>query len=230
MPFIIGNLKDVLEVEPNNNTKEAQPIVQPLVVNGRIQTVGDVDLFSFQGKQDDSISISVMARRLNSPLDSVIELIGPGIDPPVRNDDYMNKGTAHLHLGAGLITHHADSYLLHSIPSNGTYYVKISDAQSKGGDDHAYRLRIGPANPDFLLRMEPSGLHIAPGGTVAFTVRAVRSDGFDEEIHLKSENLPPGFKMSKATIPSGSDATRFTITAPKEILQQTAPQCPIGCN
>jgi hypothetical protein len=217
MPFAIGANPEIFEVEPNNSVEEAQPIKEPVVINGRIQEPGDVDLYSFQGKKGDSVSIEVVARRLNSPLDSVVTLRGPGIDEPVRNDDYVNKDDTHLYLGAGLVTHHADSYLLHELPGSGTYTVEIGDTQSKGGGDYGYRLRISPSNPDFQLRMEPSGQQIAPGGTVAFTVRAMRQDGYEEKIVLAAANLPPGYTMSKSVIPRGAEMTRFTITAPKEI-------------
>ena len=221
MPFSIDGLPDVFEVEPNNSPAEAQAVEQPLIVNGRIQQVGDVDLFSFEGKEGGSVSIEVAARRLNSPLDSTISLTGPGLDKPVRNDDQVASGSGHLFLGSGLVTHHADSYLLHKLPATGTYYVQIGDTQSKGGADYAYRLRIGPAHPDFKLRMEPSGVQIAPGGTAAFTVRALRSDGFNGKIHLDVKVLPEGFEMSEAAIPPGSDMTRFTITAPQKISRKS---------
>jgi hypothetical protein len=221
MPFAIGEMREIFEVEPNNSPAEAQAVSTPLTVNGRIQQSGDVDMYSFHGEKGDSVSIEVVARRLNSPIDSIITLTGPGLDKPVRNDDYVDKDASHLHLGAGLITHHADSYLLHKLPGTGTFYVQIGDTQTKGGNDYGYRLRISPSNPDFKLRMEPSGLHIAPGGTAAFTVRALRSDGFDEQIKLDAKNLPSGFEMSDAIIPPGTDTTRFTITAPKEITRKT---------
>lgn len=217
MPFAIGDIKEAFEAEPNDKPEEAQPVTRPLIVNGRIQQPGDVDVYSFQGRKGDSISVEVIARRLNSPLDSILTLKGPGLDKPVRNDDYVNKDKTHLHLGAGLVTHHADSYLLHDLPAAGTYFLEIGDTQSKGGLDYGYRLRISTSNPDFKLRMEPSGLHIAPGGTAAFSVRAMRKDGFDGKITLDAKNLPSGFSMSKAIIPKGSDTTRFTITAPKQI-------------
>jgi hypothetical protein len=217
MPFAIGDMREAFEVEPNNSAEEAQPIHKPSIINGRIQQAGDVDVFSFNGRKGDSISIEVIARRLNSPLDSVITLNGPGLKEAVRNDDDVNKDKTHLHLGAGLVTHHADSYMLHELPSTGTYTVEIGDTQSKGGHDYGYRLRVSSSNPDFKLRMEPSGIQISPGGTAAFTVRALRQDGFNEKITLESANLPAGFTMSEAAIEKGADMTRFTITAPKEI-------------
>jgi hypothetical protein len=217
IPFAIGDMTEFMETEPNDSDDVAQPVREPLIVNGRIQRPGDVDVYSFKGNKGDSVSIEVIARRLGSPLDSYVSLRGPGIKTVVRNDDHVNKDKTHLHLGAGLVTHHADSYLLHELPASGVYTVEIGDTQSKGGYDYAYRLRISEAHPDFSLRMEPSGVHIAPGGTAVLTVLALRQDGYDGEITLKGESLPEGFTMSTAEIPKNSDMTRFTITAPRQI-------------
>ncbi|WP_372799014.1 hypothetical protein [Pontiella sp.] len=217
MPFAIGTQPEAFEAEPNNARDTAQSIERPLTVNGRIQHAGDRDVFCFQGLEGDSVSIEVFARRLNSPLDSLVTLTGPGLDRPVRNDDYVKKDETHLYLGAGLVTHHADSYLIQELPASGTFFVEIADAQSQGGHDYAYRLSITRSDPDFQLRMEPSGLHIAPGATAAFSVMADRKDGFDQHITLRASELPAGFVMSDAVIPKGSDTARFTITAPRQI-------------
>lgn len=217
MPFAIGEMNEVFEAEPNDSGESAQAVALPLVINGRIQQPGDVDVFSFQGRKGDSVSVEVVARRLNSPLDSVVTLRGPGLKPPVREDDLDPMDKSYLHLGEGLVTHHADSYLLHELPDDGSYTLEIGDTQSKGGHDYAYRLRISSAKPDFKLRMEPSGIQISPGGTAAFSVRAIRMDGYDKRIKLGASNLPDGFRMSESAIPKGSDMTRFTITAPKQI-------------
>jgi len=221
MPFAVGEIPEAFEVEPNNSTNEAQSIELPLLVNGRIQQSGDHDVFSFQGGEGDTVSIEVIARRLNSPLDSMVSLSGPGLGRPVRNDDYVSKDKTHLHLGAGLVTHHADSYLLHKLPATGTYFVEIGDTQSKGGLDHGYRLRIRPAKPGFELRMEPSGLNIAPGGTAKFTVHVLRKEGFAGKIALYAVELPPGYAMSSAVIPAESDTASFSITAARDITGQS---------
>ncbi len=219
MPFAVGEIPEMFEAEPNNSTNEGQSIELPLLVNGRIQQSGDRDVFSFQGEKGDTVSIEVIARRLNSPLDSMVSLSGPGLGKPVRNDDYVSKDK-HLHLGAGLVTHHADSYLLQKLPATGTYFVEIGDTQSKGGLDHGYRLRISPAKPDFELRMEPSGLNIAPGGTAMFTVHVLRKEGFAGKIALYAVELPPGYAMSSAVVPAESDTARFTITADRDIADR----------
>jgi hypothetical protein len=217
MPFAIGELPEITETEPNDSREQANAALLPITVNGRIQHSGDHDVFSFQGAKGDRVSIGVTARRLNSPLDSIIVLSGPGLETPIRNDDYMPMDDGFLHLGAGLVTHQADSYILQELPESGTYFIEIGDTQAKGGQDYAYRLRIAPGKPDFKLRMDPSGLQIAPGGTAVFTVRALRLEGFDGDITLAADELPEGFVMSHSQIPQGSDSTQITITAPRNM-------------
>ncbi|HEY5654063.1 MAG TPA: PPC domain-containing protein [Pontiella sp.] len=220
MPFVISDIHNIIESEPNNTDAAAQPVTKPLVINGRIQHSKDIDVFSFSGSKGELISIEVMARRINSPLDSVITLRGPGLEPPIRNDDYVRKNSTHLHLGAGLVTHHADSYLWQKLPETGTYFVEIGDAQAKGGHDYGYRLSIKKSIPDFQLCMEPSGMNIGPGGTAVFAIRAFRQNGFNGKIRLKAENLPDGFFISESFIPEDCDITRLTITAPNKIGEE----------
>ena len=46
----------------------------PAIVNGRIDESGDWDLFQFEGREGETIVAEVIARRLGSRLDSVLEL------------------------------------------------------------------------------------------------------------------------------------------------------------
>lgn len=206
--FVVGNLPEMIEVEPNEKADSIQAVELPVVVNGRIQRAGDWDVFSFVGEQGQTVALEVHARRLNSPLDSVIRLYDSQWHELGSNDDYVD-------LGAGLTTHHADSYLMQTLPDDGKYFVKIADTQHHGGEEYAYRLRISLARPDFVLRLEPSGATIAPGGSVTFTAHVLRKDGFDGQIEIKEADLPREFVMSKAIIPEGADQVRFTITAPE---------------
>ena len=57
MPFATGALDEILESEPNNAIDQAQPAGLPLMINGRIQQVGDRDMFCFEGEKGDRISI-----------------------------------------------------------------------------------------------------------------------------------------------------------------------------
>ena len=74
VPFAVDTLPECLEQEPNDDPAHAQPIVLPMIVNGRIDRPGDCDVFRFEGRAGEKIVAEVDARRLDSPLDSVLKL------------------------------------------------------------------------------------------------------------------------------------------------------------
>jgi len=149
-----------------------------------------------------------MARRLNSPLDSVLRLSDAAGKEIAFNDDFVDKG-------AGLITHQADSRIAVKLPANGTYTLQLGDTERQGGAEYAYRLRVGPPRPDFELRVVPSSLNLRAGATVPVTVYAIRRDGFSGDIGLQLKDAPAGFVLSGAVVPGGQDSVRLTLTAPR---------------
>ena len=56
------------------HTEHAQVTKLPRIINGRIGHPGDVDVFRFYGRAGEEIVAEVYARRLDSPLDSLLTL------------------------------------------------------------------------------------------------------------------------------------------------------------
>ena len=207
MPFAVGTLPECREEEPNDETQSAQRIDRPLVVNGRVDRPGDWDLFRFEGRAGEQVVAEVHARRLNSPLDSLLELTDASGRQLAENDDNEDKGE-------GLTTHHADSRLSFTLPADGTYYLRLGDTQHKGGTAYSYRLRVGPPQPDFELRVVPSSISARAGETVPITVYALRRDGFAADITIQLLDGPPGFALSGGRVPGHLDKVRLTLTVP----------------
>ncbi len=206
MPFAIDAAPDCLEHEPNNDQAGAQLVPFPMIVNGRIDHPGDVDVFRFEGRVGEVVIAEVYARRLNSPLDSVLKLTDAAGKQVALNDDTEDKGS-------GLNTHHADSFIRATLPATGAYYLHLADTQHKGGPEYAYRLRISRPHPDFELRVAPSSISVRGGSSSSFTVYALRKDGFAGEINLTLKNAR-GFTLSGAHVPTNTDQVRLTLTAP----------------
>jgi len=213
VPFALDTLPECLEKEPNNQQAGTQQVTLPIIVNGRIEQPGDVDVFHFEGLPGDEIIAEVYARRLDSPLDSVLKLTDAAGLQLAFNDDHEDKG-------AGLTTHHADSLLRTSLPADGTYYLHISDAQQKGGEAYGYRLRISPPRPDFELRVVPSTVNARPGASVPLTVYALRRDGFNNEIVLSLRDAPQGFTLSGGRVPADKDEAKLTLKAPPTSIKE----------
>ena len=208
------------EKEPNDAWSEAESIQFPHQVEGRINRADDVDLFRFEGHADEEIVAEVFARRgLHSPVDALIKLVDAQHNTVAWNDDFMEKD-GHLHLGAGLLTHHADAYLQTRLPRDGAYFIRMTDAQGHGGGEYTYRLRMSHPQPDFALRVTPSSLNLPAGRTAPIEVHVMRWDGFEEDIELALVDAPPGFVLSGGRIPAGTDRIRVTLTAPPQKLDE----------
>ena len=205
LPFLVDTLPECLEREPNDSRPTAQAVTLPVIVNGRIDRPGDWDVYRFEGRAGQRIIAEVSARRLESPLDSVLELFDAAGRRLAFNDDHEDRSE-------GLQTHHADSLIRFTLPADGTYYVRLGDAQHHGGPEYAYRLRLGPPRPDFELRVVPSCLNTVSWWLNPLTVYAVRKDGFDGEIALRFKDEPEGVALDGALVPEGQDQVRLTLT------------------
>jgi hypothetical protein len=207
VPFAVDTLPECLEREPNDRQASAQKVTLPVMVNGRIDRPGDWDVFSFEGRAGVEVVAEVYARRLDSPLDSLLKLTDASGRQLAINDDHEDKG-------AGLMTHHADSWFRSKLPVDGTYYLYLGDVQHQGGTEYAYRLRISAPRPDFELRLVPSSINARAGTTIPITVYALRRDGFSGDITLKLKDAPPGFALSGSRVPGNQDQVRLTLSVP----------------
>ncbi|MCS7303952.1 MAG: PPC domain-containing protein [Thermoguttaceae bacterium] len=205
--FAVDTLPETIEQEPNNSLSQAQPLPVPQIVNGRIQSPEDEDVFRVEGKAGQKLIIEVIARRVGSPLDSLLKLADTHGRLLASSDDMQDPT-------CGWLTHYADSRIEAILPTDGAYYVHLRDAQHRSGPEYAYRLRISPPRPDFELRVVPSAINVRPAGSVTCTVYAVRKDGFNGQITLRLRDAPTGFRVSGGLIPAGQDQAKLTITAP----------------
>ena len=213
VPYAVNTLPECKEIESNDTIKDAQEIDLPKIVNGQILKPGDIDVFRISGRAGDKVALEVYARRLNSPLDSLLRLTDAAGTVLQWNDDHIEKDK-YLHKDIlGLQTHHADAYLIAELPKDGAYYVHLADSQHHGSGAHSYRFRIAPAEGDFSLRVTPSSLTIPANSTVPIGVHALRTDGFEGPIELFIKTPDTGMTISGGIIPAGKNSIHMTLTA-----------------
>jgi hypothetical protein len=210
VPFVVDTLP---ELEEQKQGKDVQELNVPVIVNGRIDSPEDADVFRFSGRKGDALVLEVMARRIGSPLDSMLMLLDSDGKLIAANDDFEDKG-------AGLVTHQADSRIDVTLEKDGEYTLRLSDAQAAGGEAYAYRLRVSEPRPDYRLRVAPSSINLRVGSSLPLTVYALREDGFDGDIAVRLVNAPRGFSLTGGWIPEGVDHVRMTLTAPPTVMPE----------
>lgn len=204
VPFALDTLPECLDKEPNNASSDAQKVRLPVIVNGRMDRGGDQDVFQVEGRAGDTIVAEVTARRLDSPLDSVLRITDSAGKLLAFNDDHEDAAS-------GINTHHADSYIMTQLPADGTYFVHLTDVARQGGEAYAYRLRLSPPQPDFALRVVPSSVTMRGKSSAALSVYALRKDGFTGDIKLGLKDAPEGFFAAPVALTAKQPAARLAV-------------------
>jgi hypothetical protein len=203
VPFEVGGGPEVDEAD-DSAPGVPQGITAPVTINGRIEAPDDIDVFKFSGRAGAKFVVEVMARRLNSPLDSIVRVTDASGAQVAANDDSEDRSS-------GLTTHHADSRVAFELPADGDYLVQVGDTQHRGGPDFAYRLHLRAPQPDFDVRVVPSSITVRAGACVPVTAHVLRQDGFFGPVTLALSGATQGLELSGARIPAGQDSIRFTI-------------------
>jgi hypothetical protein len=128
--FMIGDLPEVAEKEPNNDVDTAQRVEMNTTINGAIAAPTDVDYFVFAGKKGQRVIISCLASTIDSRLHAGLELYNAKGKQLAFNRHY-NDG---------------DALIDCTIPEDGDYHVRLSEfTHILGNAEHFYRLTISTA-------------------------------------------------------------------------------------
>ena len=122
-----------------------EPAARPVMVRG-VMEKGRKDSYLFEAQKGERIIFEVFARRLKSPLDSLIQVYDGKGKRIAVNDDCER-------LKAGVILHGAaDSYLDFTVPADGRYCVMFntkSQSEVKVDGELAFRREPGSMAPSF---------------------------------------------------------------------------------
>jgi WD40 repeat protein/mono/diheme cytochrome c family protein len=128
---------------------------------------------------------------------------------------YENDDDSERELGS-------DSRLHFTAPGDGEYLLRVSDVRSFQGEDFKYEITARPAQPDFSVSVEGNNPSINAGSGKEFRVVADRKDGFDGEIRVDIDGLPPGFTASTPLIiEAGQDVAYGTINVASDAAAPT---------
>lgn len=225
-PFAIGNWTEMGEVEPNNSLGNATAVTTPITLNGKIDTSGDVDWFSFEIEKPQRLVFEVEALKLSSKLDALLTLYGPGKPMGASADMAWSADKEQVLMVNDDATTGADARIDWNFEKSGEYSVAIRDLNNQGGETYPYRLHIRPLEPDCELKVVvldnrniPSPMdnpRVNRGSSVTMQVDVVRLDQFTGPIRLLCPDLPKTFDVSPTIIGAGQNRAMLTITAPSD--------------
>ncbi|MCA1684799.1 MAG: pre-peptidase C-terminal domain-containing protein [Planctomycetia bacterium] len=177
-PFFVGTVPEVNEVEPNDDPKRPQALDGDAVtVHGVLARNGDVDGFALSLRRGQTLVASMEAnRRLGSPMDGVLQVVGDGGFVLAQNDDERDR----------------DPQLVFQATRDGVHVVRTfafpatpdSRIGFSGGPTFGYRLTL--TTRGFLD-------HVSPLAVRRDTTTTVRAEGWNiPEAARKIDVRPDG--------------------------------------
>lgn len=210
----VSDFPNVLASGANHDREHATaaPAAPPVAFNGILEKKGQEDWFSFPAVKGRALEFNVWARRLRSPLDSVIEVYNEKGKEIASNDDAEG----------------ADSSLKLTLFDSTNYFVRIRDTLGDGGRDFVYRLEVTPVQPSLTVKIPDVQRYdtqsrqyiVVPRGNRFATLIAARRSSFRGSLGFDIKDLPPGVKLVSGQMPQN--------TAEMPLVFEAAPDAPLG--
>ncbi|MCA8986964.1 MAG: PPC domain-containing protein [Planctomycetaceae bacterium] len=204
--FWISPLENVIETEPNESREQATVMSVPSAANGILLSDEDIDYFKFTMTKDQEVDIDVIARRVRSAMDSVINVYDANGRRLAGDDDRKRP----------------DSYLRFKAPADGEYFFQVQDQLGKGGADFHYRVEVTPVVPKMTITANEEVRYVQPdielpqGRRVAF-LASIQRENFGGAVKFLAENLPAGVTMECPESWSATGVVPLMFTAQENV-------------
>lgn len=228
------------ETEPNNSAAQTQKVALPCDIAGSFFPAADVDTFEFTAKKGEVWWVEVASERLGLNTDPfvLIQQVKKVEDKEVLTDvaelhdiasPMKTSSNGYAYDGPPYDAGSPDVNGKFEIKEDGTYRLQARDlfGGTRNDANNIYRLIVRQATPDFSLAAwavhmvlrngdrnalsKPMALRA--GESRAFEVVVQRRDGFDGEIEISMENLPPGVSATGLKIGKGKPYGHLVLTA-----------------
>jgi Bacterial pre-peptidase C-terminal domain len=203
LKFIVGDLPEVTEAEPNDTVAQSQPLNGALTVNGRMDRDGDEDLFRISAEAGASLLFQVDAEKYGSVFDSSLTLLDVAGKALASNDDAKWPGRAL----------NRDSLINFKFKEKGDYLIRVSSLYRRGGPDHVYRLTVRPAAPDFMLSLSTDRPSVQRGEKGKIGISVSRFNEFKGEVRVEITGLPEGVTAKALVIPGDKESGNIELEA-----------------
>jgi len=173
----------------------ADPPRPPIAFDGVLAQPGETDEWKFTASKGQALVVQVFARRLRSPLDAVIDVLGVEGQVGASNDDALGP----------------DSLIQFTTQNDGVYTARVRDHRGRGGEAFVYRVEIDAPQPALSLAIERinsrapqyvQAVAVPRGNRFGMLVRADRQN-VGGEVRVAAADLPAGIVLDAPPIPDG---------------------------
>ena len=138
-PFVVGDLPEFVETESNSAPDRAEQLTPPVTLNGQIDAERDMDYFCFDAAQGEVVVAEVVAARIGSPLETVLDF---------RDEAGHRLRTQEVRMGN-------DQVVALKVPATGKIHFSVANLSVAGGPNYVYRITL--SKEPFARLAFPSG-------------------------------------------------------------------------
>jgi hypothetical protein len=208
----------VVEKEENQTAETAQEISLPCELAGRIEKRRDRDWYTFTAKKGETYNFELLSDRLGCQTDMYFVL--RKLDSKQQLGEFDDNADTLSPFKFFTRTDDPATYRF-TAPADGKYHLLVSsrDADVRAGPRLLYRVRITPEQPDFRLVVidaddqRPDACVVPQGGHQHLAVLIWRLDGWNGEVALTVEGLPPGVTCPPQVLAKGMKHTALVLSA-----------------
>ena len=181
-------------------------LAAPLAFNGVLDPKGEAAFFRFKAQKNQNLDVTVYARRLGSPLDSVLTVLDAKGKTLGSNDDAAGN---------------PDSTVRVKIAEDGVYTVKVADQLNRGGPTYTYRVEIAEVRPVLVLSIPDTARYdyetrksvVVPRGNRFAVLLNIARDGCNDDLAVALDGLPAGISLAADTVPGSLSAVPVVFEA-----------------
>lgn len=186
------------EVEPNDVVEKATKVASPAVLCGVLGVANDFDLYEFELKKGDRLSIKAETLGLDSAADVEVAMLTTDGKDMQRIDDVLQD----------------EASFLTNIGKDGKYFLLVHDVTRGGGPGYTYRIEVRPVAPKLELNADIADLTIPQGEYQSMPLLLTRSE-YAGPVKLSLVGAPSGVRIEPAVIEEGKTNTWARIYADK---------------
>lgn len=201
------NMRELAEVEPNNDRSHAPLVALPTLATGVIDPPGDRDVWSFEAQKGKGVALEVETAKLGSPLQPLLIVRDADGKELTRQDSLKDLNRRDLFATNELVVNF-------NPPADGKYFAEISERfASRGGNTFTYALRMTPPQPRVTLELPADVVSADRGKPQKLFINVNRQGGFNAPVTVTVEGLPPDVKVADVVVPANKNRADMQIQA-----------------
>ncbi len=209
VPLRVTNLPVSKETDSNDSPNGNPSVPAPAAIWGLLEKENDTDWIRIEAPKGSKWSVKGWGRRVGSPIDLTLNA--------------YRDNEKHARITGNDDSSGPDSLMNVTTPEEGSFLIRVSDHQKRGGEMFVWWLEVEPITPRVTFSVPPSRTksqddlfpQVPRGGRTTVVLNASRRN-FSGDVKLLAEGLPEGVSVTSPPFQNGTPGSFIVFEATKD--------------